>query len=310
MASGDLAAAASHAETLLSVNPLDEAVTRALMLAQVHSGRPGAALATYARLRSRLAEELGVSPSAEVEALHTAIVTGDESPIAATRRVGPDAFTGRTAELAALDRHRSGLGDGAAIVVIEGEPGIGKTALIDAWTSGLDPSTTVVLHGRCDPLGRDLPLQPVADALHEAVRADPGVLDALPADDRVLLAQRLGIGPADDRVAASIVDGPARLHIAIDHLLRGLTTGRTAVVVLDDLQHAELSTLAWIGHAHRRGQRLLIVTARHPETPPWTTSPSSTSTCSTVPPSPNWWARRPPTNCWPAAAGIRCCCGR
>ncbi len=268
VASGDLAAATTHAEALLSVNPLDEPVTRALMLAQVQGGRPGAALATYARLRSRLAEELGVSPSAEIESLHTAIVTGDESVTAAAGPARSDAFTGRTAELASLDHHRSGLGDGAAVVVIEGEPGIGKTALIDAWTGGLDSSTTVVLRGRCDPLGRDLPLQPVADALHDAVRADPQVLDALVADDRVLLAQRLGIGPADDDADTSIVDGPARLNIAIDHLLDALTAGGAAVVVLDDLHHAELSTLAWIGHAYRRGRRLLIVTARHPGTAP------------------------------------------
>jgi DNA-binding SARP family transcriptional activator len=105
VAAGDHRAAIAHAEALLAADPLDEAVTHGLMLAQVRSGRPAAALASYARLRSRLAEELGVSPSAEVEALHTAILTDDVEEPTATHPAPTTRLVGRDRELALLDDH-------------------------------------------------------------------------------------------------------------------------------------------------------------------------------------------------------------
>lgn len=264
----------THAEALLATDPVDEPVTAALMLAQARSGRPAAALASYARLRRRLQEELGVSPSEEVEAMHSAILLGDPRQLdrftAGGERAGgsgDEAFVGREEELAALDRHLAALGGDAAAVIIEGEPGIGKTSLLDAWIQRVDPAATTVLRGRCDPLGRDLPLQPVADALHDAVRLHPEVLDELVADDRAQLASRLGVGDGDGDGTASPAhagaDGMARLYAAIDRLIERIARGRPIVLALDDLQHAGPSTLAWLAFARRRSQRLLVIGTRH-----------------------------------------------
>lgn len=270
VASGDLAAAVTHAEALLATDPLDEPVTRALMLAQARSGRPAAALASYARLRRRLQEDLGVSPSEEVEALHSAILTGDShqlrrlaasgEPAAAP---GDPAFVGRDEELAALDRSLAGLGANTAAVIIEGEPGIGKTSLLDAWIQRVDPAAAAVLRGRCDPLGRDLPLQPVADALHDAVRLHPEILDELDAGDRAQLASSLGVGEGTTSPAHAGVDGTARLYAAIDRLVERLAAGRPVIFALDDLHHAGSSTLSWLAFARRRSRRLLLVGTRH-----------------------------------------------
>lgn len=58
---------------------------------------------------------------------------------------------------------------GGALVVVEGDVGIGKTTLVEAWSQRVERDA-VVLRGRCDELGRDLPLQPVADALADHLR--------------------------------------------------------------------------------------------------------------------------------------------
>ena len=88
---------------------------------------------------------------------------------------------GTDAELARLDHLLDDVGAGrSTIVAIEGEAGIGKSTLVAAWLSGLDRNRVFVAEGRCDELGRDLPLAAVADAVAAAVRmAEPGALDGL-----------------------------------------------------------------------------------------------------------------------------------
>ena len=90
---GDPLGAATAAGAALDDDPYDEVALRALMRADVALGRPASALAAYATARTRLAEDLGASPSPATEALHGAIVrgeplhTGDEpSPVALPRR--------------------------------------------------------------------------------------------------------------------------------------------------------------------------------------------------------------------------------
>ena len=77
---------------------------------------------------------------------------------------------GRDEELQALDaaflRARAGT---PVTVVIEGEPGIGKTAVASTWTDRLG-AETVVLAARCDQLSRSLPLQPVLHVVRNHLR--------------------------------------------------------------------------------------------------------------------------------------------
>ena len=68
---------------------------------------------------------------------------------------------------AALERARHGP---ALVVLVSGEAGIGKSALVDAWSRSVEAST-VVVRCRCDALGRDLPLQPLIDGVARHVDA-------------------------------------------------------------------------------------------------------------------------------------------
>lgn len=72
---------------------------------------------------------------------------------------------GRTAESAALDRARAQAASGPVLVVITGEPGIGKSALLRSFTRRLVAVGEPVLSGRCVPTDTAAPLLPFAPGL-------------------------------------------------------------------------------------------------------------------------------------------------
>src|SRR5215471_6433459 len=68
---------ASELTELVATHPLREGFVAALMRALAEAGRRAEALTVYQRTRERLSEELGVDPSAELSALHTALLRGE-----------------------------------------------------------------------------------------------------------------------------------------------------------------------------------------------------------------------------------------
>ncbi len=116
-----------QATELLAADPYDESAMCALMESLARTGRSASALARYAGMRSRLAEELGVDPSPHMEALHTAILLNEvtTAPDPAPAR-GGQAPPGRAMHFARLEavlieaeQH------GCRVAVVEGEPGMG-----------------------------------------------------------------------------------------------------------------------------------------------------------------------------------------
>ncbi|MFG2975008.1 BTAD domain-containing putative transcriptional regulator [Streptomyces sp. NPDC048331] len=63
--------------SLVAEHPLRERLVGALMRSLVAAGRPAEALTVYGEARAALAEELGVDPSPELSALHTAVLRGE-----------------------------------------------------------------------------------------------------------------------------------------------------------------------------------------------------------------------------------------
>ncbi len=130
-------AALARLEALVTDHPLRERLVGLWMTALYRSGRRAEALHAYQALASRLAEELGVDPSAPLRRIHEMVLRDDRAP---SSGVGPapaqlprdvPGFTGRIDGLTALDRL---LSDGqswrtAVISAIAGTAGVGKTAL-------------------------------------------------------------------------------------------------------------------------------------------------------------------------------------
>ena len=119
-----------------AADPYDEAALRTLMRAHVAAGRPASALAEFARIRELLGEELGVEPAPETRALHEALLR--EEPAGPPPAGTSGALVGRADELRTLDAELERARAGARAVVVSGEPGVGKTALLDRWAARRD----------------------------------------------------------------------------------------------------------------------------------------------------------------------------
>jgi DNA-binding SARP family transcriptional activator/tetratricopeptide (TPR) repeat protein len=124
---------------LLARYPLDEALVAHHMTALYAVGRPADALGLYRETRARLVAEQGAEPGPILSELHQRVLNRDPALAArpaaqhAARSVPPDTlppetpdFVGRGAELGLLAGQDGGV---PGIAVIEGMPGVGKTAL-------------------------------------------------------------------------------------------------------------------------------------------------------------------------------------
>src|SRR5215470_6294753 len=120
---------ASELTELVATHPLREGFVAALMRALAEAGRRAEALTVYQRTRERLAEELGVDPSSELSALHTALLRGELGEGAENRRTNLRAeltsFVGRDDDVVAV----AGLVADHRLVTLTGPGGSGKTRL-------------------------------------------------------------------------------------------------------------------------------------------------------------------------------------
>lgn len=144
LAAGRAAEAVAELEALVAGEPLREGAVGVLMQALVAAGRQSDALAAFARLRSRLGDELGLDPCPQLRELEQRVLRqelhgprirefrqtgagpGPVSPAGARRpRVPLSSFVGRAADLArvveAVRRCR--------VVSLCGPGGVGKTRL-------------------------------------------------------------------------------------------------------------------------------------------------------------------------------------
>ncbi|MBG0831970.1 AfsR/SARP family transcriptional regulator [Planomonospora sp. ID67723] len=119
----------SELTELVATYPLREGFVAALMRALAEAGRGNEALTLYQRTRERLAEELGADPSAELSALHTALLRGELGERAENRRTNLRAeltsFVGKDDDISAV----AGLAVRHRLVTLTGAGGSGKTRL-------------------------------------------------------------------------------------------------------------------------------------------------------------------------------------
>ncbi|MEV6236099.1 BTAD domain-containing putative transcriptional regulator [Lentzea sp. NPDC051838] len=122
---GDLDVAALTA--MHEKHPLRERLAGLLMRALCAQGRQSDALRVYEDVRARLADDLGVDPSQELQDVHLAALRGELKPKMAVDRlpVRLTSFVGRDEELAQITDQL----DGARLVTLVGPGGAGKTRL-------------------------------------------------------------------------------------------------------------------------------------------------------------------------------------
>ncbi|WP_299925403.1 AAA family ATPase [uncultured Nocardioides sp.] len=153
-------------------------------------------------------------------------------------------IAGRRAELLVVRRH---LEAGGGLLVVTGEPGIGKTTLLAAAAQQV---STFVARSSGFPLLSDAPFAVVSDALRQVWLADEGrwLGQALarcpdfvaPALARVLPEIGLPGRDVEDRFAT------ARLFAAVESALAALTALRPLALVVEDLHWADPSSRGFI----------------------------------------------------------------
>ncbi|HWN63773.1 MAG TPA: AAA family ATPase, partial [Streptosporangiaceae bacterium] len=280
---GDWMAAADAATAAVATDGYDEESLRILLRAYVAGGQVAAALAAYAQARERLAAELGTDPSPQTVALHTAILRGEvpaPPPVPARRPAG---LVGRDDELAYLDTIAGRTRDGPAeLVVVDGEAGIGKTALLRAWAAQRAAAGEEVLLASCGQLDRAMPLDALLAALSALLRRlGPDATADLLGPDAVTLTALLGSppeapagsrsarNPGTEQILADSMLGPAVLYAALVRVVSRLAQRGPLVVVIDDAHLAGHALANWLSFARRENMPAVVVAAvRSGEGPP------------------------------------------
>lgn len=170
---------------------------------------------------------------------------------------------GRTREMRVLeDSHAASRDSGPRTVLVTGEAGIGKTRLLEQFCAAL-PDDVVVARGQCVDVGaRSTTLLPLRGLLRD-LRAGVG--------DEAL---RQAAGPAAAGLSSLLPEledeagGSVSAEQVLDALwlaLENLSAQHPLVVVVEDLQAADLSTVDLLGglvRVLRRGQVMLVLTFR------------------------------------------------
>lgn len=232
---------------LVAAEPLRERFWGQLMLALYRSGRQAEALRAFQAVSRLLAEELGIEPSPDLRQLEGDILLQRPeldwaSPATPAATAPPPApiptdpellLVGRAAELELLgDVVTKAMGGHGSLVLVRGEPGIGKTRLAEEAAEGAAARGARVLWGRCYEDGGGGPYAPWTEAL----RVWPD-------------AVRLAGGPGGASAEPDPEGARLRLFQAVTAFLREQGAQGPIVLVLDDLQWADrpsLLLLQWV----------------------------------------------------------------
>jgi DNA-binding winged helix-turn-helix (wHTH) protein len=174
-------------------------------------------------------------------------------------------IVGRTRELKrlreALERTQNGRG---AILAIAGEPGIGKTTVVETFLRGIEESC-VIGRGRCsERLAGTEPHLPVLEALDEITTVDPALLDVLRRAAPTWFQYAAWPSPPHTNVDAATVRGtgnPERLMRELTTFLEETARHQPIVIFIEDVHWADVSTIDVFAHLAPRLAciRLLVV---------------------------------------------------
>ena len=165
-------------------------------------------------------------------------------PVAAGTSVPP--FVGRTRELALLEQHLRG--DGPPLLLLAGEPGIGKTRLLRAALPRAMAQGLGVLEGGCQQRGGQEPYAPFLAAFQRHLQSQR------PGQQReelhgcawlVRLLPELAGGPLEPLPSWSVPPGHERrlMFTAVTRFLTNVAGPAGTLLVLDDLQWASSDAL-------------------------------------------------------------------
>jgi len=210
-----------------------------------------------------------------------------------SRERGLTPLVGRVRELEQLMASYRRADEGhAAIVVLTGEPGVGKSRLLYEFLSRLEAAGTRVHSAGCLSYGRTLPYHPILDLL----RRELDIPDGMSAGDlRVRVGERLSaLGRDSDEAAALLahfLGAPAppevlarlqptqlkqRTFALACEVLLAAGDGALAVIVIENVHWLDASSEELLQHLVRSlsGHRVLLLLSGRPDfKPAWLAPP-------------------------------------
>jgi DNA-binding SARP family transcriptional activator len=245
-------AAIAHAKRWIELDPLHEPAHRAAMRAYIAKDDRSSALRQYRECVAVLERELGVEPLDETTELYESI--RERRPAASAPSSTPRRtesidlpIVGRDDEIGLLRSVYDEVSVDGRLIVIDGEPGIGKTRLANEFLDGVRERGGATIATRCHPEEQTMAFGAIADLVGRSFDRDDG--------------RSVEFAAARRRVITSFVD-------ALTDAVSGTQPG---AILVDDLQWIDESSLDVLRFLARRlaGRPLvLLVTWRTEEVPP------------------------------------------
>jgi len=258
------------ADRILLDEPLNERAHRTRIACLTRLGDRAGAVRAYHECETRLSGEVGVTPSrATKEAYEEALDPENTRSEAREQEIQPIPFVaardgplvGRSAERAALQRlWLNTLESHAGMAWVTGEPGIGKTRLVQSVAEWIGRQGSIVLEARAYETHGALAYGPVIAWLRSRLlaafisQADGVVRHEL---GRLLPELRHADAPESDPYMES--ERRQRIHDAVLHVLSMPPV--PCALVLDDLHWADSETIDLLHAIVMRSQQPLLVLA-------------------------------------------------
>ncbi|MEV7123462.1 ATP-binding protein [Kitasatospora griseola] len=177
---------------------------------------------------------------------------------------GEQSLLGRDAEwarIAELVGSAVGTGRGSSVLVVTGEPGAGKTSLLDRAADRAAAGGALVLRARGSESEHGIGLA----GLHQLLRPLLSGAGRLPESQRRAVRGAFGIGAG----AGEPVD-PLHLRVGVSTLVGDAAARRPLLLVVDDLQWLDLGSLDLLAFIARRldGEAAALLAAAREETVP------------------------------------------
>ena len=263
--------AIAYAKRLQTLAPFEPDAAKLAATTLLSAGRRLEALDLLRQFAERTERELGVSPHRDVQGLLSRLSREGVASAQASSSSGARgetnslAFVGREAELSQLLLLWQTLGeDAGAVVLLEGESGIGKTRLIKEFVASVRSLGGVLtVSGRERGAGAQLPYGVFAEALRPLVRA-PGIAGA----SAHLLAEAARLLPElrdnlDLPHVGDVGDEGARLRFfeGVAAFIDAAAYEQRILIVLEDLQHVPPSSLDLLSYlvARLAGAQVMFV---------------------------------------------------
>jgi DNA-binding SARP family transcriptional activator len=261
-----------YAQRIIDLEPTDDVTVRIQMGAHLALGDRGAALRAYHRCAEALERDLAAAPGEAIGAMYQQLRAGalnrDE---ARDLPAAESPFVGRALQwnwlIEAWNTAREG---GAHLVLVTGEPGIGKSRLALELGRRIRADGHVVASARAYEAAGRLPWGPVVDLLRsDAIRSHIDTLDTVWRAElaRLLPELRDVSQPAGPKRSGDV----AQRHRLFDAVSRAIAAGdRPRLLIIDDLQWCDAETIELIGFVVRSSHTapiLIVGTVRWEEIP-------------------------------------------